>query len=35
MNTKKSIDALNLFIAINNNRFESYLTASIETNDMD
>ena len=35
MNTKKSIDALNSFIAINNNRFESYLSASIETNDMD
>jgi uncharacterized protein (TIGR02284 family) len=35
MNTKKSIDALNSFIDINNNRFESYLTASIETKDMD
>jgi uncharacterized protein (TIGR02284 family) len=35
MNTKKSIDLLNTFIGINNRRFESYITASKQTNDSD
>jgi uncharacterized protein (TIGR02284 family) len=35
MNTKKSIDVLNTFIGINNNRFESYITASKQTNESD
>jgi uncharacterized protein (TIGR02284 family) len=35
MNINKSIDALNTFIDINNNRFESYVAASKETNDLD
>jgi len=35
MNTKKSIDVLNTFIGINNNRFKSYMTASKQTDESD
>lgn len=35
MNTKKSIDALNTLIEINNNRFESYIMASKQINEYD
>ncbi|MBW4362269.1 PA2169 family four-helix-bundle protein [Flavobacterium taihuense] len=35
MNTKKSIDVLNIFIGINCNRFERYTTASKQTNEAD
>lgn len=35
MNTKKSIDALNTLIEINNNRFESYILASRQINEYD
>ncbi|WP_269222742.1 PA2169 family four-helix-bundle protein [Flavobacterium sp. IMCC34518] len=35
MNTKKSISVLNTFIGINNNRFESYIKASKQTNESD
>lgn len=35
MSTKKSIDTLNIFIEINNNRFESYILASKQINEYD
>ncbi|PVX47863.1 uncharacterized protein (TIGR02284 family) [Flavobacterium sp. 103] len=35
MNKKKSIDALNAFIGINKNRFESYIMASKQINEYD
>lgn len=35
MNKKKSIDALNAFIQINNNRFESYIMAAKQINEYD